>query len=68
MQQQLVSLVDPARIGPISDLFFALGGGPFFESLYDLGLKMVVRVPNRGSVCFLNLIIHYVNGEKFGTG
>ena len=27
----------------------------------------MVRVPNRGSVCFLNLIIHYVNGEIFGT-
>ena len=24
--------------------------------------------PNRGSVRFLNLTIHYVNGEKFGTG
>ena len=29
--------------------------------------KMVVRVPNRGSVRFLNLIIHYVNGDIFGT-
>ena len=28
---------------------------------------MVVRVPNRGSVRFLNLIIHYVNGVKFET-
>ena len=28
----------------------------------------MVRVPNRGSVRFLNLIIHYVNGEIFGTG
>ena len=27
----------------------------------------MVRVPNRGSVRFLNLIIHYVNGEIFGT-
>ena len=27
----------------------------------------MVRVPNRGSVRFLNLIIHYLNGEKFGT-
>ena len=29
--------------------------------------KRVVSVPNRGSVRFLNLIIHYVNGEIFGT-
>ena len=27
----------------------------------------MVRVPNRGSGRFLNLIIHYVNGEIFGT-
>ena len=27
----------------------------------------MVRVSNRGSVRFLNLIIHYVNGEIFGT-
>ena len=27
----------------------------------------MVHVPNRGSVRFLNLIIHYVNGEIFGT-
>ena len=27
----------------------------------------MVRVPNRGSVRFLNLIIHYVNGGTFGT-
>ena len=27
----------------------------------------MVRVPNRGSFRFLNLIIHYVNGEIFGT-
>ena len=27
----------------------------------------MVRDPNRGSVRFLNLIIHYVNGEIFGT-
>ena len=27
----------------------------------------MVRVLNRGSVRFLNLIIHYVNGEIFGT-
>ena len=27
----------------------------------------MVRVPNRGSVRFLNLIIHDVNGEIFGT-
>ena len=27
----------------------------------------MVRVPNRGLVRFLNLIIHYVNGEIFGT-
>ena len=26
----------------------------------------MVRVPNRGSIRFLNLIIHYVNGEKLG--
>ena len=29
---------------------------------------MMGRVPNRGSVSFLNLIIHYVNEEKIGTG
>ena len=27
----------------------------------------MVRVPNRGSVRILNLIMHYVNGEIFGT-
>ena len=27
----------------------------------------MVRVPNRGSVRILNLIIHYVNGEIYGT-
>ena len=27
----------------------------------------MVSVPNRGSVGFLNLIIHYVNGEIFVT-
>ena len=27
----------------------------------------MVRVLNRRSVCFLNLIIHYVNGETFRT-
>ena len=27
----------------------------------------MVRVPNRGSVRFLNLKIHFVNGEIFGT-
>ena len=28
---------------------------------------LLVRFSNRGSVRFLNLIIHYVNGEIFGT-
>ena len=27
----------------------------------------MVRVPNHGLAHFLNLIIHYVNGEKIGT-
>ena len=27
----------------------------------------MVCVPKRGSVHFLNVIIHYVNGEIFGT-
>ena len=30
--------------------------------------KMVVLVPNRGSVSFCNLMMHYVNVEKIGTG
>ena len=76
-------LVHPATAGPISEFsrswslncciynckivnyFFLLVrfSSPFM--IWDW--KRVVRVPNRGSARFLNLIIHYVNGEIFGT-
>ena len=40
----------------------------FGEYCHKLGLKRVVRIPNRGSVRQLNPIVHYVNGREFGIG
>ena len=44
--------------------FFA---GPFFESFYDLGLKKGGLCPESRVGHYLDLIIHYVNWEIFGT-
>ena len=47
----------PAAAGPLLDGYITV----------KARFLRVVRIPNRGSVRFLNLIIHYVNEEKFGS-
>ena len=58
----------PIDCKSVNDFFFALGVVRFLSPFMIWDSKRVVRVPNLGLVRFLNLIIHYVNGNKIGIG
>ena len=58
----------PIDCNSVNDFFFVLGVVRFLSPFMIWDSKRVVRVPNRGLVRFLNLIIHYVNGNKIGIG
>ena len=60
--------VSPNILQKCELFFFALGVVRFLSPFMIWDSKRVVCVPNRGLVRFLNLTIHYVNGNKIGIG